>query len=150
MLQAMNTGHEGSMTTAHANSPRDVLYRIEVMTLMAGMELPLRAIREQVASAIDVLVQMARCPDGRRRVVQICTVDGLEGDTLVVQEIFRYRARRAGQGRGTVEGFEGCGFAPSFWADLSAADGGCPDDAALFGEGAELTLLSGGGGHGCA
>jgi pilus assembly protein CpaF len=88
MLQAMNTGHDGSMTTIHSNSPRDTLRRIETMVLMAGMELPLKAIREQVASAIDLIVHMNRMRDGTRRVVQVTEVQGLEGDTIVMQDLF--------------------------------------------------------------
>src|SRR5689334_14970149 len=88
MLQAMNTGHDGSMTTAHANTPRDMLSRLEVMTLMAGMDLPLLAVREQIASAVNLIVQQARFPDGRRRIVAIAEVQGMEGDIIVMQEIF--------------------------------------------------------------
>jgi pilus assembly protein CpaF len=88
MLQAMNTGHEGSMTTLHANTPRDAIARIETMCLMAGMDLPLRAIREQVASAIELIVQQARLRDGSRRVMAISEVTGMEGDVVVLQDIF--------------------------------------------------------------
>jgi pilus assembly protein CpaF len=88
MLQAMNTGHEGSMTTLHANTPRDAISRIETMCLMAGMDLPLRAIREQVASAIELIVQQARLRDGSRRVMAISEVTGMEGDVVVLQDIF--------------------------------------------------------------
>jgi pilus assembly protein CpaF len=88
MLQAMNTGHEGSMTTLHANTPRDAISRIETMCLMAGMDLPLRAIREQVASAIELIVQQARLKDGSRRVIAVSEVTGMEGDIVVLQDIF--------------------------------------------------------------
>ena len=90
MLQAMNTGHDGSMTTIHANTPRDALARLETMVLMAGIELPVRAIREQVASAIDVIVQLERLRDGTRRCVQISEVQGMEGDVVVMQDIFKF------------------------------------------------------------
>jgi pilus assembly protein CpaF len=90
MLQAMNTGHDGSMTTAHANSPRDVLARIETMCLMAGMDLPLRAIREQISKAIEVIVQQSRMKDGSRKVTNITEVQGMEGDVIVMQDIFVY------------------------------------------------------------
>jgi len=90
MLQAMNTGHDGSMTTAHANSPRDVLSRIETMCLMAGMDLPLRAIREQISKAIEVIVQQSRMKDGSRKVTNITEVQGMEGDVIVMQDIFVY------------------------------------------------------------
>lgn len=90
MLQAMNTGHDGSMTTVHSNSPRDTLRRIETMVLMAGMDLPLRAIREQVASAIELVVHMERMRDGTRKVVNVTEVQGLEGDTIVLQDLFTF------------------------------------------------------------
>ncbi|MCL6517840.1 MAG: CpaF family protein [Alicyclobacillus sp.] len=102
MLQAMNTGHDGSLTTAHANSPRDCLRRLEVMVLMAGMDLPLRAIREQIASAVDVIVQQARLRDGTRRVVRITEVLGMEGDSVVVQDLFEFvETGRDAEGRVT-------------------------------------------------
>lgn len=88
MLQAMNTGHEGSMTTAHANSPRDVIARIETMTLMAGYDLPIRAIREQIASAVDLIVQIDRLRDGSRRVTNITEIVGMEGDIITLTDIF--------------------------------------------------------------
>lgn len=88
MLQAMNTGHEGSLTTVHANSPRDALARVETMTLMAGMELPLLAIREQMASALDAIVHIDRNPEGRRQVMTISEIQGREGDTITLQQIF--------------------------------------------------------------
>ncbi len=90
MLQAMNTGHEGSLSTIHANSPRDALSRLETMVLMAGFELPVKAIREQAAAALDLIVQLARLRDGTRRVVKVTEVEGLEGDTVVMQDIFYY------------------------------------------------------------
>jgi pilus assembly protein CpaF len=93
MLQAMNTGHEGSLTTIHANTPRDALSRLEVMVMMAGFDLPLAAIREQVASAIDVVVQQQRCPDGRRRIVSIAEVTGVESGVIQTQEIFHWDSR---------------------------------------------------------
>lgn len=92
MLQAMNTGHEGSLTTVHANSARDALSRLEVMVLMAGFDLPLVAIREQIASAVDIVIQQQRCADGRRRIVSICEVSGVESGVIQTQEIFRWRA----------------------------------------------------------
>jgi len=90
MLQAMNTGHDGSMTTAHANTPRDLLSRVETMCLMAGMDLPLRAIREQLSKAIEVIVQQSRMKDGTRKVTNITEVQGMEGDVIVMQDIFVY------------------------------------------------------------
>ncbi|NLA59466.1 MAG: CpaF family protein, partial [Firmicutes bacterium] len=88
MLQAMNTGHDGSLTTGHANSPRDMLARLETMVLMAGMELPVKAIREQIASAIDLIVQTSRLRDGSRKIVQVTEVQGMEGDVITLQDIF--------------------------------------------------------------
>ncbi len=91
MLQAMNTGHDGSLTTAHSNSPRDTVSRLETMVLMAGMDLPLRAIREQIASALDLIVHQERLQDGTRRIVKVTEVLGMEGDTIVLQDIFQYK-----------------------------------------------------------
>jgi pilus assembly protein CpaF len=101
MLQAMNTGHDGSLTTVHANSPRDSLSRMETMVLMAGMELPVRAIRDQVASAVDLIVQQARLKDGSRRVVAITEVEGMESDIITLQDLFTfdYGAGRDENGR---------------------------------------------------
>lgn len=89
MLQAMNTGHDGSLTTLHANTPRDALARMETMSMMAGMDLPLKVIREQIASAIDVIVQQTRLDDGQRKVAYITEVQGMEGETVVLQDIFK-------------------------------------------------------------
>lgn len=90
MLQAMNTGHDGSLTTAHANSARDALARIETMVMMSGMELPVTAIRQQCAGALDLIVQQARLRDGSRKITSICEITGMEGDIITTQEIFRY------------------------------------------------------------
>ena len=89
MLQAMNTGHEGSLTTIHANSPRDALSRLETLVLTAGLDLPLRAVREQISSAFDVLVQIARLVDGSRRITHITEVLRMEADVITLQEIFQ-------------------------------------------------------------
>ena len=96
MLQAMNTGHDGSLTTVHANSPRDALSRLETMVLMAGMDLPVRAIREQIASAVDLIVQQSRLRDGTRRITHITEVTGMEGDVVSLQDMFVFDFR-AGQ-----------------------------------------------------
>ncbi len=90
MLQAMNTGHDGSLTTGHANSPRDMLSRLETMVLMSGMNLPVKAIRDQIASAIDIIIQQTRLPDGSRKIVNITEVHGMEGDVIVLQDIFKF------------------------------------------------------------
>ena len=116
MLQAMNTGHDGSLTTAHANSPRDLLSRLEVMTLMAGMDLPLVAVREQIASAVHLIVQQARFPCGSRRIVVIAEVTGTESGRIQMQDLFRFE-RQQSQGRqaGT---FRACGNEPVFFEGL--------------------------------
>ena len=112
MLQAMNTGHDGSLTTVHANSARDALSRVETMVLMAGFDLPVRAIREQVASAIDLVVQVARLRDGTRRITGISEVAGMEGDIVTMQELVRFHQRGI-DARGAVLGdFEPCGVQP--------------------------------------
>ena len=90
MLQAMNTGHDGSLTTIHSNSPRDALSRIETMTLMGGIELPIRAIREQMASALDLIIHLTRMRDGTRRVTNVCEVLGMEGEVIVLQDVFSF------------------------------------------------------------
>ena len=90
MLQAMNTGHDGSITTVHSNSPRDTLSRIETMVLMAGFDLPVRAIREQMASALDLIVHLTRLRDGTRRITHITEVQGMEGDVITLQDIFLF------------------------------------------------------------
>ena len=90
MLQAMNTGHDGSLTTAHSNAPRDTLARVETMALMAGMDLPVRAIREQIASAIDLIIHQSRMQDGTRKVTHVAEVIGMEGDVITMQDIFRF------------------------------------------------------------
>jgi len=132
MLQAMNTGHDGSLTTAHANSPRDAISRMEVMTLMAGMELPVHAIREQVASAVDIIVQLTRFQDGGRRVTSISEVNGMEGDTILTQELFRFRQSGL-TADGTVLGeYEAVGGIPSFYEDLR--QGGVDVDLSIFHE----------------
>jgi pilus assembly protein CpaF len=121
MLQAMNTGHEGSLTTIHANSPRDAISRLETMILMAGTTLPDRAMREQIASAINVIVQIARLTDGTRRVTSIVEVTGMEEDVIQTQEIYRY-ARKGISADGEVIGkFEATGIRPHFAERLRIA-----------------------------
>jgi len=90
MLQAMNTGHDGSLSTVHDNAPRDVLSRLETMVLMSGMDLPVRAIREQVASALDLIVHQARFRDGTRRIARITEVQGMEGEVITLQDLFMF------------------------------------------------------------
>jgi len=119
MLQAMNTGHDGSMTTVHANSPRDALRRVETMVLMAGMEIPLKAIREQVASSIELVIHMERMKDGTRRVTQVSEVQGMESDTIVMQDIFVFH--QTGIRNGVVLGsLKPTGLRPRFLEKLVA------------------------------
>jgi len=142
MLAAMNTGHEGSLTTLHANSPRDALSRLETMVLMAGMDLPLAAVREQIAAGIDIIVQQVRLPDGRRLVSSIVEVAGLDSGRIQIQELFRHdRARNV---------FRACGLLPSFFD--AWLEEGVLSDASLFaadpgtapGMGGPLALPDGG------
>ncbi|HWK73709.1 MAG TPA: CpaF family protein [Povalibacter sp.] len=130
MLQAMNTGHDGSMTTGHANSPRDLLSRLEVMVLMTGMELPVRAIREQISSSIDIIVQQARFSDGRRRVTAIVEVDGMEGDVILTQPLFAFRQRGWSPDGQVLGEHVGLGQAPRFYEELEEA--GVALDRSLF------------------
>jgi len=113
MLQAMNTGHDGSMTTIHSNSPRDSLRRIETMVLMAGLELPLKAIREQVASAIQLIVHVDRLRDGTRKVVQVTEVQGMEGETILMQDLFMFQQTGVVNGR-VVGAIKASGLRPKF------------------------------------
>ncbi|MCA1988905.1 MAG: CpaF family protein [Desulfarculus sp.] len=118
MLQAMNTGHDGSLTTLHANSPRDALRRLETLVMFAGFELPSRAIREQVASAIHLIIQENRLPDGSRRVVNITEVAGMEGDVITMQDIFTFQQTGV-DAQGKVQGrFLASGFIPRFMTAL--------------------------------
>lgn len=120
MLQAMNTGHDGSMTTAHANSPRDALARIETMCLMAGMDLPVRAIREQVASAVDVIVQQERMRDGTRKVTTIAEVSGMEGEVITMTDIFLFEPSGTENGR-IIGRLRPTGLRPKFMDKIEAA-----------------------------
>jgi len=120
MLQAMNTGHDGSMTTAHANSPRDAISRIETMCLMAGMDLPIRAIREQIAGAVDVICQQERMRDGTRKVTAITEVSGMEGDVITMTDIFVFEATGTENGR-IVGRLRPTGLRPKFMDKIEAA-----------------------------
>jgi pilus assembly protein CpaF len=114
MLQAMNTGHDGSLCTLHANTPRDALSRVETMVLMAGYDLPVRAIRQQVCSALDLLVHLTRVRDGSRRVVAISEVMRMESDIITLQDIFTFKQQQI-TGDGKVVGrLEATGMRPSF------------------------------------
>jgi pilus assembly protein CpaF len=119
MLQAMNTGHEGSISTVHANSPRDVLSRLETMVLMAGTELTIRAIREQVASAVDLIVHQSRMKDGSRRITHVSEVIGMEGDVITLQDIFVFDFRAGVDDNGRVRGhLKATGLRPTFLEKL--------------------------------
>jgi pilus assembly protein CpaF len=121
MLQAMNTGHEGSLTTVHANTPRDALARLETMILMAGTNLPNRAMREQISSALDLIIQASRLSDGTRRVVSVTEVTGMEGDIVTTQEIYRFRRRGISPEGKIVGQFEATGVRPQFTERLRVA-----------------------------
>jgi len=121
LLQAMNTGHDGGLNTLHANTARDALRRLETMVLMAGMELPLRAIREQVASAIDCVIHLARMRDGVRRVVQVAEVQGMEGDVIVMQDIYRFQQTGVKDGR-ILGRLQPTGIRPTFADKLERAN----------------------------
>ncbi|MGH9155284.1 MAG: CpaF family protein [Acidimicrobiales bacterium] len=121
MLQAMNTGHEGSMTTVHSNSPRDALSRLETMVLMAGYDLPVKAIREQIASALNLIVHLDRLPDGRRVVTAVTEIQGMEGETILLQDLFKYHLHpRSDGGRANGE-LMGTGLRPKFIDRLKEA-----------------------------
>ncbi|MDP2399604.1 MAG: ATPase, T2SS/T4P/T4SS family [Burkholderiales bacterium] len=130
MLQAMNTGHDGSLTTAHANTPRDCLARLEVMTLMSGLDLPIRAIREQIASAVHVIIQQSRFPDGSRKVTHITEITGMEGDVIQMQDIFLFKQDGYDE-KGKIKGrFIATGNIPELYQRLQQR--GIPVDLSIF------------------
>mgnify|MGYP003668188481 CR=1 FL=1 len=130
MLQAMNTGHDGSLTTAHANTPRDMLRRMEVMVLMAGMDLPVSAIREQIASAVHIVIQQSRFGDGSRKITNISEITGIESGTVQLNEIFRFQQDGFDE-NGRVRGeFVATGTVPHFYDELQAR--GIPVDMSIF------------------
>jgi len=130
MLQAMNTGHDGSLTTAHANTPRDMVARLEVMVMMSGMDLPSKAIREQVASAIDIIVQQTRYSDGSRKITHISEVTGTEGEIVQMQDIFIFK-QDGFDDKGKVKGeFQATGRIPEFYDELRQR--GLPVDMGIF------------------
>ncbi|HEY69321.1 MAG TPA: CpaF family protein [Anaerolineae bacterium] len=132
MLQAMNTGHDGSLTTAHSNSPRDTLTRIETMTLMAGVELPVRAIREQIASALDLVVHLERMRDGTRRVTNITEIQGMEGDMITMMDLFVFEQTGIEDGR-VIGRLRPTGLRPKFLDRIEAS--GIVLPATIFGVG---------------
>jgi pilus assembly protein CpaF len=114
MLAAMNTGHDGSMTTVHANTPREAIARLETLCLMAGMELPAKAIREQIAGAVDLIVQISRLSDGSRKLMSVTEVVGMQGDTVTLQEVFRFKEEGFDKNRKIVGQFQALGLIPTF------------------------------------
>jgi pilus assembly protein CpaF len=121
MLQAMNTGHDGSLTTLHANTPRDALSRLETMVLMSGMDLPLKVVRQQISSAVDLIIQQTRLKDGSRKVTAITEVVGMEGDTVVMTDVFKFEQTGVGPG-GKIQGeLKATGIRPNFSPRLESA-----------------------------
>jgi pilus assembly protein CpaF len=121
MLQAMNTGHDGSLTTLHANTPRDALSRLETMVLMAGMDLPLKVVRQQISSAVDLIIQQSRLKDGTRKVTAVTEVVGMEGETVVLTDIFKFEQTGVGKD-GIIQGeLKATGIRPIFSPRLEAA-----------------------------
>ena len=114
MLQAMNTGHDGSLCTVHANAPRDALARVETMVLMAGYDLPVRAIRQQVASALDLIVHLERLQDGSRRVTAITEVQRMESDVITLQDLFEFQVDQVSSERVVIGGLRATGLRPTF------------------------------------
>jgi pilus assembly protein CpaF len=135
MLQAMNTGHDGSLTTLHANTPRDALSRLETMVLMSGMDLPLKVVRQQISSAVDLIIQQTRLKDGSRKVTAITEVVGMEGDTVVLTDIFKFEQTGVGQNGKIVGDLKPTGIRPIFGPRLEAAG---------FKLGAEIFMPAGG------
>jgi pilus assembly protein CpaF len=135
MLQAMNTGHDGSLTTLHANTPRDALSRLETMVLMSGMDLPLKVVRQQISSAVDLIVQQTRLKDGARKVTAITEVVGMEGDTVVMTDIFKFEQSGIGPGGKILGELKPTGIRPIFGPKLEAAG---------FKLGAEIFMPAGG------
>lgn len=130
MLQAMNTGHDGSLTTGHANSPRDMLARLETMVLMAGMDLPLRAIREQISSAIDLIVHQARLRDGSRKITHLTEVQGMEGDVITMQDIYVFEQTGVDEQGRVIGRFKATGIRPKFLERFEAM--GIPVPPGMF------------------
>jgi pilus assembly protein CpaF len=120
MLQAMNTGHDGSLTTLHANTPRDAISRMETMTLMAGMELPIKVVREQIASAVDLIIQLSRLKDGSRRITHITEVSGMEGETVVMTDIFKFEQTNIDPDGKIIGELKPTGIRPLFTPRLEA------------------------------
>jgi pilus assembly protein CpaF len=121
MLQAMNTGHDGSLTTVHSNTPRDAISRIETLVLMAGMDLPLKVVRQQVSSAVDLIIQQSRLKDGQRKVTYVTEVAGMEGDVIVLTDIFKYVQSGVTSDGKILGEVNATGIRPNFTPRLEAA-----------------------------
>jgi pilus assembly protein CpaF len=121
MLQAMNTGHDGSLTTIHANSPRDTISRLETLCLMSGVDMPVRVIRDQIAAAIDLIIATTRLKDGTRKVTAITEVAGMEGDTVVLTDIFKFEQTGVGPDGQIIGALKPTGIRPLFSPRLEAA-----------------------------
>jgi pilus assembly protein CpaF len=130
MLQAMNTGHDGSLTTVHANTPRDVISRLETMVLMSGVDLPSRAIREQIASAVQIIVQEARLSDGSRKIIAISEITGMEGPQIVMQDLFLFQQTGVDSNGKIVGTLKPTGAMPTFFENF--AQHGIALDPLLF------------------
>jgi pilus assembly protein CpaF len=128
MLQAMNTGHEGSMTTVHANNPRDAIRRVENMVSMAGLNYPVQAIRQQMASALDLLVHVSRLVDGRRKIISVAEITGMEGDIICMQDVFAFRQTGIDANGNVIGHFEACGVRPRVTDRLAANGHELPPD----------------------
>ena len=118
MIQAMNTGHDGSLTTLHANTPKDAMGRLEVMVLMAGMDLPVRAIRQQVASAVHLMVQQSRMQDGSRKITYVTEIQGMEGDTVVMQDLFLFEQTGIAENGKIIGALKATGLRPKYMAKI--------------------------------
>jgi pilus assembly protein CpaF len=128
MLQAMNTGHEGSMTTVHANNPRDALRRLENMVSMAGLNYPVHAIREQISSALNVMIHLGRLAGGQRKIIQIVEITGMEGDTICLHDLFRFEQKSVDENGNAYGDFEVCGVRPHLLGKLKAQGVEMPPD----------------------
>lgn len=138
MLAAMNTGHDGSMTTVHANNPREAIARLETLCLMAGMDLPAKAIREQIAGAVHLIVQISRQSDGSRKMMSITEVVGMQGDTVTLQEIFRFKAEGFDSNRKVIGQFQASGLIPTFIEEFEQSGVSVPRDLFLTSESASV------------
>jgi pilus assembly protein CpaF len=133
MLQAMNTGHDGSLTTLHANSMRDAMHRLETLMLLSGVNLPTRAMREQISAGLDVVIHVARMTDGRRRVTGVTEIVGMEGDVIASQDIFLFQQTGVSEDGTVIGHFKATGIRPKFADRMAIA--GIPVSSDIFEEG---------------